>query len=89
MTSELLSVIGTMVGSKEIVDMSNNKEVEDMCTALEKLKQEGIKEGIEKGVKAMLSKEYAVSEISELFDISEEEVLKIKENFFDTTRLGI
>ena len=55
LSSEMLSVIGKMTGSKEIMEMGNNKEVDSMCTALEKLKQQGIdqgkKEGIEQGKK--------------------------------------
>ena len=55
LSPEMLTVIGKMTGSKEIMEMGNNKEVDSMCTALEKLKQQGIeqgkKEGIEQGKK--------------------------------------
>ena len=51
LSPEMLSVIGKMTGSKEIMEMGNNKEVDSMCTALEKLKQQGKKERIEQGKK--------------------------------------
>ena len=50
LSSEMLSVIGKMTGSKEIMEMGNNKEVDSMCTALEKLKQQGIEEGKKEGI---------------------------------------
>ena len=43
--SELLTVIGQMTGSKELVNMGRNMEVNNMCTALEKLKEDGKMEG--------------------------------------------
>ena len=86
LTSELLTVIGKMAGSGEIMDMGSNEGVDNMCTALEKLKQQGIEQGIERGIEqerksricAMMCKGYPLSEISAIFDISEQEVLRIK-----------
>ena len=51
LSPEMISVIGKMTGSKEIMEMGRNKEVDSMCTALEKLKQQGIEQGIEQGMK--------------------------------------
>ena len=51
--SELLTVIGTMISSRELRAMGENKEVDNMCTAIERLKQENLEkgkiEGMEKG----------------------------------------
>ena len=46
---ELLRVIGKMTGSREIMEMSESKGVEDMCTALEELKKQGIEQGRQEG----------------------------------------
>ena len=37
--ADLLTAIGQMTGSKELIRMSRNMEVNNMCTALEKLKE--------------------------------------------------
>ena len=54
-----------------------------MCDALEKLKEEGEQKGREKEREAviltMLQNNYPSSEICKLLNISEEEVLKIKD----------
>lgn len=91
MGSDLLTVVGQMTGSKELIRMSRNMEVNSMCEALEKLKEEGKLEGIEVGreegikenrkevILTMLQNNYPISEICKLLNISEEEVLKIKD----------
>ena len=45
----MLRVIGKMTGSKEIMEMSESKGVEDMCTALEELKEQGRQLGVQEG----------------------------------------
>ena len=40
-----LTVVGQMTGSKELIRMSRNMEVNSMCEALEKLKEEGEQKG--------------------------------------------
>ena len=47
----MLRVIGKMTGSKEIMEMSESKGVEDMCTALEELKEQGRQLGVQEGRK--------------------------------------
>ena len=63
--------------------MSRNMEVNSMCEALEKLKEEGEQKGREKEREAviltMLQNNYPISEICKLLNISEQEVLKIKD----------
>ena len=49
-----------------------------MCTALERLKAEGVEQGMEKTVISMLKKNYPISEICEITGKTEE-ILKIKE----------
>ena len=83
MGSDLLTVVGQMTGSKELIRMSRNMEVNSMCEALEKLKEEGEQKGREKEREAviltMLQNNYPISEICKLFNISEEEVLEIRD----------
>ena len=45
----MLRVIGKMTGSREIMEMSESKGVEDMCTALEELKEQGRQLGVQEG----------------------------------------
>ena len=82
-SSEALSLIGQMAGSTELIEMGKSMEVTNMCTALERLKAEGIEQGMEKGVEktviSMLKKNYLISEICEITGKTEEEILKIKE----------
>lgn len=82
-SSEVLSLIGQMAGSTESMEMGKSMEVTNMCTALERLKAEGIEQGMEKGVEktviSMLKKNYPISEICEITGKTEEEILKIKE----------
>lgn len=82
-SSEALSLIGQMAGSTESMEMGKSMEVTNMCTALERLKAEGIEQGMEKGVEktviSMLKKNYLISEICEITGKTEEEILKIKE----------
>lgn len=85
--ANLLTVIGQMTGSKELISMGRNMEVSNMCTALEKLKEEGKLEGREEGreekeravILAMLENDYPISEICKISGATEEEVLAIKE----------
>ena len=77
--SDLLTVIGQMAGSKELIRMSRNREVNNMCTALEKLKEEGKMEGKKEVILTMLQNDYPISEICKLLNISEEEVLEIRD----------
>lgn len=77
--SDLLTVIGQMAGSKELIRMSRNREVNNMCTALEKLKEEGKMEGKKEVILTMLQNDYPISEICKLLNISEEEVLEISD----------
>ena len=63
--------------------MRRKMEVNSRCEALEKLKEEGEQKGREKEREAviltMLQNNYPISEICKLLNISEEEVLKIKD----------
>ena len=94
--SELLTVIGQMTGSKELVNMGRNMEVNNMCTALEKLKEDGKMEGLQEGLQegkregmqekekavilVMLKNNYPISEICKISGATEETVLEIKES---------
>lgn len=65
-TSELLSVIGKITESRELIDQGENREVTDMCTALEKLKEEGRQEGIRSLIFQWTAEGRTVTEIAEL-----------------------
>ena len=78
-SSKALSLIGQMAGSTELIEMGKSMEVTNMCTALERLKAEGVEQGMEKTVISMLKKNYPISEICEITGKTEEEILKIKE----------
>ncbi len=43
--SELIAMIGMMTDSSELIHQGENREVQNMCTALEELKNEGRQEG--------------------------------------------
>lgn len=81
--ADLLTVIGQMTGSKELISMGRNMEVNNMCAALEKLKEEGKLEGREEKeravILAMLENNYPISEICKISGATEEEVLAVKE----------
>lgn len=75
--SELLAVIGKITDSRDLVRQSESKEVKNMCTALERLKEEGIQEGIQKSVLKLLKKGLSVQETSNLLELQEEDVSNI------------
>lgn len=83
--SELLAVIGKITDSRDLVRQSESKEVKNMCTALERLKEEGIREGIQKGIQEgiqksvlkLLKKGLSVQETSNLLELQEEDVSSI------------
>lgn len=72
---ELLSVIEKMTGSKEIMEMSENKGIENMCTALEELKMQGREEG----------RIYGAISVYRDFKLSEEEISKMLQEKFGLT----
>lgn len=86
--AELITVIGKITDSADLMNQGRNKEVSvNMCTALERLKdegrqegrQEGRKEGIRKLVLSWTKKGYSVKAIADLLEESEEFVRKIQE----------
>ena len=62
--------------------MSQQMEVTNMCTALDRLKQEGVQEGLEQGklilIMNMLKKGMEVKDILYFAGVSEEEVEEAK-----------
>ena len=85
--SELLTVIGTMISSRELRAMGENKEVDNMCTAIERLKQENLEkgkiEGMEKGkillVKNMLLNGLSADEVKKYAQVTNQEIQKARE----------
>lgn len=81
--AELMAIIGMITDSSKFIQQGENKEVRNMCTALEELKDEGRLEGrlegIQESVLKLLRKGFSVLEVSNLLELAEEEVLKIQE----------
>lgn len=80
--SQVAAVVGKIVKSEELVDMSQQTEVINMCAALDRLKQEGVQEGLEQGklilIMNMLKKGMEVKDILYFAGVSEEEVEEAK-----------
>jgi hypothetical protein len=88
--AELAAVIGKITDNAELIRRADEKEVVNMCTSLENLKQQGINEGIEQGIEKgiklgiekMLKLDYPVEEISRIFEVPEQKVLGIQQEIY-------
>lgn len=76
---ELIAMIGMITDSVELIRQSENKEVENMCKTLEELKNEGRREGIRESVLKLLRKRFSVLEVSDLLELTGEDVLNIQQ----------
>lgn len=85
LTPELITVIGKITDSAELVRQGKIEEVANMCTALEKWEKENIERGTKRGIAKMvltlLKKGKTVKETADLLDLTEEYVRKIQEEF--------
>ena len=94
LTPELITVIGKITDSAELVRQGKIEEVANMCTALEKWEKEnierGTKRGIEKGIAKMvltlLNKGKTVEETADWLDLTEEYVRKVQEESQDEVK---
>lgn len=94
LTPELITVIGKITDSAELVRQGKIEEVANMCTALEKWEKEnierGTKRGIEKGIAKMvltlLNKGKTVEETADWLELTEEYVRKIQEESQDEVK---
>ena len=77
--SELVTVIGKITDSVELMRQGNSKEVVSMCTALEKLKEQGREEGLKDLIMEWTKDGYSVSEIAKLLKKPEEFIRKVQE----------
>ena len=82
--SELVTVVGKITDSKELMKHREKKEAEiNMCTALEKLKDEGRKEGRKKllltQIRKKQAKGFSIPEIADILEEPEEEIRRILE----------
>lgn len=73
--SELAAVVGTITDSPYLVEKSGEKEVLNVCKALEKLKEEGREEGRAELILSVLEK-HTEAETAALLNISIDEVRK-------------
>lgn len=94
LTPELITVIGKITDSAELVRQGKIEEVANMCTALEKWEKEnierGTKRGIEKGIAKMvltlLNKGKTVEETADWLELTEEYVRKVQEESQDEVK---
>ena len=87
---ELAGMIG-MITDLQLVRPGEKREVRNMCTALEELKNEcrqegrkegmleGRSEGIRESVSKLLRKGFSALEAADLLDLAEEEILQIQQ----------
>ncbi len=84
-----------MITDLQLVRPGEKREVRNMCTALEELKNEcrqegrkegrkegmleGRSEGIRESVSKLLRKGFSALEVADLLDLAEEEILKIQQ----------
>lgn len=83
--SELAAVVGTITDSPHLIEESSEKEVLNVCTAFEKLREEGKAEGKAEGreegrAELILSvlKKHTETETAELLNVSIDEVKRAK-----------
>lgn len=94
LTPELITVIGKITDSAELVRQGKIEEVANMCNALEKWEKEnierGTKRGIEKGIAKMvltlLNKGKTVEETADWLELTEEYVRKVQEESQDEVK---
>jgi predicted transposase/invertase (TIGR01784 family) len=83
MDTELITMIGMITDSSELIRQGENGEVRNLCTALEELKNEGRLEGRLEGIGEsalkLLRKGFSALEVANLLELTEEEVLKIQQ----------
>ena len=73
-------MIGKIVGSEELIRMSEKAEVINMCTALEELKQEGRDEGKLTLIINMLNRGMEIKDIIYFAGVSEEDIEQAKKS---------
>lgn len=77
---ELASVVGAITQSNELIEVAETGKGEiNMCTALEKLKEEGRKEGRREIAYNLLKKGIAIDIIEEVTGVPREELFSLKE----------
>lgn len=84
-----------MISSRELHVMGENKEVDNVCTAIERLKRENLEKGIEKGiekgrsegieegkillVKTLLLNGLSTEEVKKYAAVTDQEIQRAKE----------
>lgn len=79
MDAEIIAMIGMITDSSELIRQGENKEVRNMCTALEELKNEGRYEERRENVLRLLRKGFSALEVANLLELTEKEVLEIQQ----------
>lgn len=98
LTPELITVIGKITDSAELVRQGKIEEVANMCTALEKWEKENIERGTKRGIEigtnkgiakmvlTLLNKGKTVEETADWLDLTEEYVRKVQEESQDEVK---
>lgn len=98
LTPELITVIGMITDSAELVRQGKIEEVANMCTALEKWEKENIERGTKRGIEigtnkgiakmvlTLLNKGKTVEETADWLDLTEEYVRKVQEESQDEVK---
>lgn len=72
-----------MISSRELQVMGENKEVDNVCTAIERLKRENLEKGIEEGkillVKTLLLNGLSTEEVKKYAAVTDQEMQRAKE----------
>jgi hypothetical protein len=88
--AELAAVIGKITDTTELIRQADEKEVVNMCTSLENLKQQGIQLGIQQGmeqgiqqgtkqtIEKFLKANFMVSDIARALEVPEQTILDIQ-----------
>ena len=98
LTPELITVIGKITDSAELIRQGKIEEVANMCTALEKWEKENIERGTKRGIEigtnkgiakmvlTLLNKGKTVEETADWLDLTEEYVRKVQEESQDEVK---
>ena len=98
LTPELITVIGKITDSAELVRQGKIEEVANMCTVLEKWEKENIERGTKRGIEigtnkgiakmvlTLLNKGKTVEETADWLDLTEEYVRKVQEESQDEVK---
>ena len=75
----MLTVIGTMIHSKKLQAIGESKEMDNVCTAIEKWEQENLEKGKILLIKNMLLNGLSTEDVKKYAQVTDQEIQKAKE----------